>query len=338
MSLPCPAVAQPRPASPSQSLATPCLATSAVDSCTRYGTIPHVVVATREMVYAKHLRSAIQAGAGRGDSADPMVPVSSAASALRPTATTGSTPADPTTLTSDHITALCSVCHEIATTLRQFHRNGDSIWQFMDHLREAVSSMRYQVTLRGLGGLIQHNGAAGLDTRSPANLEKTEITRKRGSNRTEDDDVRLRGARVPTQSVPRRGQRPDPPAAAIRSMIERAARKLKQGPQVLEGLVVEAVNDFNYDRDRLGTTVEELGQTAQFTVGVVVQRARLLRTRAIFDPWSVTATLDCDDELVDQEQLETWLDIGGRRIGLGDWRPEKSGSYGRFTAEVKPLG
>ena len=51
----------------------------------------------------------------------------------------------------------------------------------------------------------------------------------------------------------------------------------------------------------------------------------------MFDmPWSCAYTLDCDDELVDKSQLEAWLDIAGRRIGLGDWRPEKSGDYGRY--------
>ena len=197
--------------------------------------------------------------------------------------------------------------------------------------------MRYQVTLKGLGGLIQHNGAAGLDTRSPANLEKAEIARKRGSNRTETDDRRLAELECQTCLYLDGAGAPTIPAAAVRAMIETSARKLKQGPQVREGLVVESVDAFDYDREQLGTTVEELGKTAQFTVGVVVQRSRVLRTRALFDPWMVTATLDCDDELIDQEQLETWLDIGGRRIGLGDWRPEKSGSYGRFQATVTPL-
>lgn len=197
--------------------------------------------------------------------------------------------------------------------------------------------MRYQVTLTGLGGLIQHNGAAGLDTRSKANLEKAEIARKRGSNRTETDDQRLAELECQTSLYLDGSGAPTLPAAAVRAMIETSARKLKQGPQVREGLVVESIDAFDYDRERMGTTVEELGKSAQFTVGVVVQRNRILRTRALFEPWSLTFTLDCDDELVDKEQLETWLDIGGRRIGLGDWRPEKSGSYGRFTAEVTPL-
>ena len=51
--------------------------------------------------------------------------------------------------------------------------------------------MYYAVEIKGIRPLIMHNGAAGLDTRSPANLEKSEIARKRGSNRTAADDARL---------------------------------------------------------------------------------------------------------------------------------------------------
>ena len=58
------------------------------------------------------------------------------------------------------------------------------------------------------------------------------------------------------------------------------------------------------------------------------------RARAKFDcPWSVVALADVDPELVDRAQLTSWLALGGRRIGLGDWRPEKSGVFGRFDVE-----
>ena len=192
--------------------------------------------------------------------------------------------------------------------------------------------MRYRLTIRGISPLIMHNGAAGLDTRSAANIEKASIAKKRGSNRTEADDLRLRELECQTSFWLDDGGAPTVPEAALRAVIETGARKLKQGPQVREGLLVEQVEAFNYDKN-LGKTVDELGKSVQFTVGVVVQRARILRTRAKFDTWGVTFTVEVDDELVDKEQLASWLDIGGRRIGLGDWRPEKSGHYGRFEAE-----
>ena len=191
--------------------------------------------------------------------------------------------------------------------------------------------MRYEITIKGISPLIMHNGAAGLDTRSPANIEKSAIAKKRGSNRTEADDLRLRELECQTALWLNDSGAPTVPEAAVRAVIETGARKLKQGPQVREGLIVEQVTAFDYDK-KLGRTVNELGKSTQFTVGVVVQRARILRTRAKFDTWGVTFTVEVDDELVDKEQLASWLDIAGRRIGLGDWRPEKSGHYGRFEA------
>lgn len=96
--------------------------------------------------------------------------------------------------------------------------------------------MQYTVIIKGIRPLIMHNGAAGLDTRSPANLEKAEITSKRGSNRTASDNARLSELECQTSLWLDQGGAPTIPSAAIRSMIETAARKQKQGPQVREGL------------------------------------------------------------------------------------------------------
>ena len=63
-----------------------------------------------------------------------------------------------------------------------------------------------------------------------------------------------------------------------------------------------------------------------------------MRTRARFDQWAATILVEVDPELVDRDQLLRWLDIGGRRVGVGDWRPEKSGQYGRYEVEdIEPL-
>lgn len=192
---------------------------------------------------------------------------------------------------------------------------------------------QYEVKINGVRPIITHNGAAGLDTRSAANIEKADITRKKGINRTIADDERLRELECQISLYLDGKGAPTLPEAAIRACIETAARKLKQGPQVREGLMVSEIVSFDYDTQRYGTTADELGRTAQFTVPVVVNKSRIERTRAKFDDWSVVFRLDVDDELVDKEQLATWLDIAGRRIGLCDWRPEKSGSYGRFETE-----
>jgi len=193
--------------------------------------------------------------------------------------------------------------------------------------------MRYRIKLRGISPIIFHNGAAGLDVRSAANKEKAEIARKKGSNRTVADDERLQQLECQNALYLDPCGAPTMPAAGIRVTIEKGARKLKQGPQVREGMVIESVDEFLYDTERYGTNVERLSVTTQFTVPVVVQRNRVLRTRAKFDEWAVVFTIEVDDELIDESHLWQWLDIAGRRIGMFDWRPEKSGNFGRFETE-----
>jgi len=192
--------------------------------------------------------------------------------------------------------------------------------------------MRYEVQIEGLAGIIMHNGATGLDNRHPWNVEKAAITKKRASSRTETEEDRLKELECLTSLWLNDDELPTIPTSAIRAMLETAARKLKEGPMVREGLIVESVA-FGYDRIKLGEDLDQLSRSTQYTVGVVVQRNRILRTRARFLTWSANIIIDADDDLVDEEHLANWFRIGGRRIGLGDWRPEKSGSHGRFKVD-----
>ena len=193
--------------------------------------------------------------------------------------------------------------------------------------------MRLEFTLAGVSPLLMHNGPAGLDTRSPLSREIAEIAAKRGGNRTDVDDQRLRQLECQRSLYLDAGGRPTVPEAALRAMIEASARKTRQGTLVREGLMIESVA-FHYDAERYGVGVDKLSQNCQFVAPVVVERKRILRTRARFDcPWSVAGVADVDPELVDGDKLTAWLATGGRRVGLGDWRPERSGPFGRFNVE-----
>ena len=193
--------------------------------------------------------------------------------------------------------------------------------------------MIYTIKITGADPLIMHNGA-GMDPELPENEEKRRITSTKASERTDADVKRMRELETILSLYRDEGNRPTIPAAMVRSCIETAARQRRMGSKVRGGIFRIDVLSFDYDEERYGTTLSDLSRNTQFTTPVVVQRARVLRTRAKFDvPWSVTVRLDCDDELVDKGQLSDWLSVAGRRIGIGDWRPEKSGEYGRFEAE-----
>ena len=63
---------------------------------------------------------------------------------------------------------------------------------------------------------------------------------------------------------------------------------------------------------------------------VVVQKARIMRVRPQFDDWYMSVSMEVDTEQVDRNFVEQFLRIAGRKVGIGDYRPEKGGSYGRF--------
>ena len=85
--------------------------------------------------------------------------------------------------------------------------------------------MLYQITIQGKTPLIMHNGATGLDPRSPANLEKKEIASKKGGNRAATDDARLAELECQTALWLNEKGAPTIPAAAIRATIEKAAKE-----------------------------------------------------------------------------------------------------------------
>ena len=141
--------------------------------------------------------------------------------------------------------------------------------------------MEFEVKIKGIRPIIMHS-ADGLNPRLPANM--SQITARKGKDRTEADDARIAELEC-LISLWLDGETPTIPATAIRSCIETSARKLKQGPQVREGLVV-LESSFTYEAERYGATLDELIKTTQFQCVVVnpSNKARIIRTRQCLRP------------------------------------------------------
>lgn len=200
----------------------------------------------------------------------------------------------------------------------------------------AEGTTRYQCKINGISPIIHHCGIQGLaDSEIKAAIRDiTAVTEAKRGDEQKKELVKLESL----NSLWMNGERITVPTRVIRAALENAARKLKDGPRVREGLIV-LLSEFDWDRERYGddrsqSSLGALAEKVAFQVPVVVQRARILRTRAKFDPeWTVTFGVDADNDLVDEKSLRRWLDIAGSRIGIGDWRPQKSGEYGRFVVE-----
>lgn len=67
---------------------------------------------------------------------------------------------------------------------------------------------------------------------------------------------------------------------------------------------------------------------------VVVGQSRLMRYRPKFHDWSVRARVVYSPEMLEQQDLVRAAQNAGMFVGLGDYRPEKGGAFGRFNVEV----
>lgn len=57
---------------------------------------------------------------------------------------------------------------------------------------------------------------------------------------------------------------------------------------------------------------------------------RILRHRPCFDDWGIGFTVDLDDSLIGPKLFREIVDAAGSRIGLGDFRPDTKGPFGKF--------
>ena len=194
----------------------------------------------------------------------------------------------------------------------------------------SIGIQQYRVEIEGTSPILMHS-TRGM-VAHPFEEEQKEINKKRGTNKTSVDRERLQFIDCWLSVWVDEQEQATIPTQAIRSCIETAARKLKEGPKVRECFTVLS-SRFEYDRERYGGTLDEIANRAQFTTDVRVGQSRVMRTRG----WSCTFVVTVDASEITESHLDHWLEIAGMRIGLGDWRPHKGGVYGRFRVnEITP--
>lgn len=193
--------------------------------------------------------------------------------------------------------------------------------------------MRMRIT--GTTALIMNNGIMA-DPQHPIVQQRAQITAKK-KNMTDADmaeSARLSwlGCLYYDQAI---GVHL-PSANVFRAMIDAAART-RDGNAVRGGVI------FLTDRapimdPKIGVDLERLwggGTSAHVDRRIVTQqRARIPRVRPIFPNWSATYEVELDAEQINPDDFVMFAERAGRLIGVGDYRPQKNGPYGRFAVEV----
>ena len=67
----------------------------------------------------------------------------------------------------------------------------------------------------------------------------------------------------------------------------------------------------------------------------VVQKARVMRARPLIREWACDLIFDVDLDFITTDQVLELLNISGRVAGVGDYRPQKKGWFGKYKAELK---
>lgn len=65
-------------------------------------------------------------------------------------------------------------------------------------------------------------------------------------------------------------------------------------------------------------------------VVIPATKGRIMRHRPRLNAWGSEFFLEVDESLVDLTLVHECLSEGGARLGIGDFRPEKGGPFGRF--------
>lgn len=81
----------------------------------------------------------------------------------------------------------------------------------------------------------------------------------------------------------------------------------------------------------LPITHKEPWQVDTRAVRIPSTGGRILCHRPSFNDWRLTFTLSVDTSMMSVKMVREIVDAAGRRIGLGDFRPDRKGPFGKFV-------
>jgi hypothetical protein len=201
-------------------------------------------------------------------------------------------------------------------------RNGKATNRISGILDAPPSTKPQIVTFRviGVSPLLQNN---------PANFIGVSGGDDLGGSKKKYDDAEEATLRVYKDEE---GNFYHPTQAFIKSML-RAVTGKKFGKVSAPGVIRSAV----FIVEPHSIILDGKGNPAtKYTIDrqpCVVGNARILRCRPCWNDWQMDVVFDMDTALISEMQLCDALSLAGRTVGIGDYRPEKGGGFGRFKVK-----
>jgi hypothetical protein len=159
----------------------------------------------------------------------------------------------------------------------------------------------------------------GLLMNSPKSMMLEKKTKKRGEIPSREEDAEIRTYRMKTGEL-------YIPNTWFKGTLLNSAAAYKIGKKSAVPYVAGTVKVWP-PMIPLGTDEFEID-----TRPVVVQRSRIVRARPHLAEWSATFTLIYNPTYnINPEWLRQVLKEAGERVGIGDFRPQHRGDFGRFV-------
>lgn len=170
-----------------------------------------------------------------------------------------------------------------------------------------MSTKRIQVTIQGRSALLMHS----FPMEPIKNLEKKSPEEQAEFAAYRDDKGRLY---FPAVNVGR-------------SIVAGASYSKGKGKSSLQKPIAACLL-VSPERLDLGTKEYAIDSRP---VVIKATKGRIVRHRPRLDDWRLSFEIEYDDDLLNENQVRQCIDDAGSRVGIGDFRPECKGPFGRFN-------
>lgn len=189
-----------------------------------------------------------------------------------------------------------------------------------------------KVQLTGIRPLVMHNGLLA-DPTNPAVVAIKKITSKGSKKMTlsdysERDRLEWEGSLYWSDETGGMVM----PSDNLERCIQEGAKKSRKGKDFAAAVFVSET-EVEVEHRLSGKSKAEIYADKSFTLrkGVKVQMSRVIRVRPLVPTgWTLTFTIEFDDSIVNESDIQDALTNAGSLVGLGDWRPK----FGRFSFNV----
>jgi len=180
------------------------------------------------------------------------------------------------------------------------------------------------VRIKGTAPLLMHNGQLA-DPMNEMTRALSEAVKNAKKAKTDAAYATMQKAEFMGGLYLNEKLEPCIPGEVLEGTICEGAKKFKQGKDVKAGLMVVGNFPLIYKGPR---DPEKMWKTGAFhkTLGVIIGRNRVMRTRPMFVGWEVEFAVTFNEELINPKDVLKFLRKSGAEVGIGDYRPR----YGRF--------